>query len=163
VLQYTFLVIGYKVLSRVDVWLETGSGLVNGFIDHLYTRHGTTSTYNAIADLHTLPFTIARTKSSQSAFTNRFLVMLLTMEILQLLWSRRCPLANTQQFNYSSISSQPSLQNLTKLIQSQSQSYVTTDGQSASLSWCQAPIWGLWPDINYCLTYTVLSFGGRPL
>jgi hypothetical protein len=29
------------------------------------------------------------------------------------------------------------------MIQSQSQSYVTTDGQSASLSWCQAPIWGL--------------------
>jgi hypothetical protein len=27
--------------------------------------------------------------------------------------------------------------------QSQSQSYVTTDGQSASLSWCQAPVWGL--------------------
>jgi hypothetical protein len=25
---------------------------------------------------------------------------------------------------------------------SQSQSYVTTDGQLASLSWCQAPIWG---------------------
>jgi hypothetical protein len=24
---------------------------------------------------------------------------------------------------------------------SQSQSYVTTDSQSASLSWCQAPIW----------------------
>jgi hypothetical protein len=24
----------------------------------------------------------------------------------------------------------------------QSQSYVTTDGPSASLSWCQAPIWG---------------------
>jgi hypothetical protein len=23
-------------------------------------------------------------------------------------------------------------------------SYITTDGQSASLSWCQAPIWGLW-------------------
>jgi hypothetical protein len=27
--------------------------------------------------------------------------------------------------------------------QSQSQSYITTDGQSASLSWCQAPIWDL--------------------
>jgi hypothetical protein len=48
-------------------------------------------------------------------------------------------------------------------ISSQSHSYVTTDGQSASRSWCQVPIWGLWPYINYCLTYTVLSFGGRPL
>jgi hypothetical protein len=32
------------------------------------------------------------------------------------------------------------------------ESYVTTDGQSASLSWYQAPIWGLWPDFYYCWT-----------
>jgi hypothetical protein len=31
-------------------------------------------------------------------------------------------------------------------------SYVTTDGQSASLSWWQAPIWGLRPDFYYCQT-----------
>jgi hypothetical protein len=30
--------------------------------------------------------------------------------------------------------------------------YVTTDGQSASLSWNKAPIWGLGPDLNYCQT-----------
>jgi hypothetical protein len=35
---------------------------------------------------------------------------------------------------------------------SQSQSYVTIDGQSASLSWCQAPIWDLRPDFFFCLT-----------
>jgi hypothetical protein len=35
---------------------------------------------------------------------------------------------------------------------SQSQSYVTTDGQSASLSWNIAPIWGLRPDFYYCQT-----------
>jgi hypothetical protein len=34
---------------------------------------------------------------------------------------------------------------------SQSQSYVTTDGLSASLSWNKAPIWGLRPDL-YCLS-----------
>jgi hypothetical protein len=39
---------------------------------------------------------------------------------------------------------------------SQSQRYVTTDGQSASLSWCQAPIWGSRPDLYYC--QTVASF-----
>jgi hypothetical protein len=33
------------------------------------------------------------------------------------------------------------------IIQSQSQSYITTDGQSASLSWNKAPIWGLRPDL----------------
>jgi hypothetical protein len=35
-------------------------------------------------------------------------------------------------------------------------SYITTDGQSASMSWCQAPIWGLWPDYYYCQTIAVL-------
>jgi hypothetical protein len=34
--------------------------------------------------------------------------------------------------------------------QSQSQSYVTIDGQSASLSWNKAPIWGLRPHLYYC-------------
>jgi hypothetical protein len=37
-------------------------------------------------------------------------------------------------------------------LHSQSQSYVTTDGQSASLSWCQAPIWGPRLDFYYCQT-----------
>jgi hypothetical protein len=35
---------------------------------------------------------------------------------------------------------------------SQSQSYVTTDGQSASLSWNKASILGLRPDFCYCQT-----------
>jgi hypothetical protein len=35
---------------------------------------------------------------------------------------------------------------------SQSRRYVTTDGQSASLSWCQAPIWGPCSEIYYCQT-----------
>jgi hypothetical protein len=34
-----------------------------------------------------------------------------------------------------------SVQQILKYCQSQSQSYITTDGQSASLSWCQPPIW----------------------
>jgi hypothetical protein len=33
--------------------------------------------------------------------------------------------------------------------QSQNQSYITTDSQSASLSWCQAPIRGIRPDFYY--------------
>jgi hypothetical protein len=47
---------------------------MNGFIDNLYTRLGTTSIYNDIADLHTLQITRAHVKFSQSAFTSRFLV-----------------------------------------------------------------------------------------
>jgi hypothetical protein len=40
------------------------------------------------------------------------------------------------------------------------ESYVTTDGQSASLFWNKAPIWGLRPDINYCLTVAGLLIWG---
>jgi hypothetical protein len=40
--------------------------------------------------------------------------------------------------------------------ESESESYLTTDSQSASLSWNKAPIWGLRPDIYYSLTITVL-------
>jgi hypothetical protein len=36
--------------------------------------------------------------------------------------------------------------------ESESEPYVTTDGQSASLSWNKAPIWGLRPDFYYCQT-----------
>jgi hypothetical protein len=43
---------------------------------------------------------------------------------------------------------------------SQSQNYITTDGQSASLSWCQAPIWGLRPDFYYCQTVAGLLMWG---
>jgi hypothetical protein len=70
----------------------TGSGLVTGFLDHLYTQIVTTCNYSVIANLHNLQITRAHAKSSQSAFTSRFLVT----EILQLLCSRRCPLANTR-------------------------------------------------------------------
>jgi hypothetical protein len=36
--------------------------------------------------------------------------------------------------------------------ESESDSYITTDGQAASLSWNKAPIWGLRPDNYYCQT-----------
>jgi hypothetical protein len=42
----------------------------------------------------------------------------------------------------------------------QSQSYITTDGQSASLSWNKAPIWGLRPDLCYCQTFAGLFMWG---
>jgi hypothetical protein len=43
---------------------------------------------------------------------------------------------------------------------SQSQSYITTDSQPASLSWNKAPIWGLRPDLDYCLTVVGLLVWG---
>jgi hypothetical protein len=49
------------------VSLLTGFGLVNGFIDHLQAV--TTNNHTTTADFHT-----SHSKSSQSAFTRRFLV-----------------------------------------------------------------------------------------
>jgi hypothetical protein len=43
---------------------------------------------------------------------------------------------------------------------SESESYVTTDGQSASLSWNKAPIWGLRPDFYYRRTVAGLLMWG---
>jgi hypothetical protein len=42
----------------------------------------------------------------------------------------------------------------------ESESYITTDGQSASLSWNNAPIWSLRPDSYYCQTVAVLLIWG---
>jgi hypothetical protein len=44
--------------------------------------------------------------------------------------------------------------------ESESESYVTTDGQPASLSWNKAAIWGLRPDFYYCLTVAGLLIWG---
>jgi hypothetical protein len=41
-----------------------------------------------------------------------------------------------------------------------SESYVSTDGQPARLSWNKAPIWGLRPDLDYCLTVAGLLIWG---
>jgi hypothetical protein len=47
---------------------------------------------------------------------------------------------------------------------SESESYVTTDGQSASLSWYKAPIRGLRPDFYFRMEYGIrLDSLGRPL
>jgi hypothetical protein len=45
----------------------------------------------------------------------------------------------------------------------ESESYVTTDGQSASLSWNKSPIWGLWPHIYYSQTAAVCWYGALTL
>jgi hypothetical protein len=43
---------------------------------------------------------------------------------------------------------------------SESESYITTDGQSPSLSWNKAPICGLRPDFYYCLIVAGLLIWG---
>jgi hypothetical protein len=46
------------------------------------------------------------------------------------------------------------------LVLAESETYITTDGQSASLSWNKAPIWGLRPDFCYCQTVAGLMTWG---
>jgi hypothetical protein len=45
----------------------------------------------------------------------------------------------------------------------QSQSYITTNGQLASLAWNKAPIWGLRPNFYYLCDSYDLVLVGRPL
>jgi hypothetical protein len=45
-------------------------------------------------------------------------------------------------------------------VEPESEPYITTDGQSASLSWNKAPIWGLRPDFYYCRTIAGLLMWG---
>jgi hypothetical protein len=68
-LIYVFI---YTLTIYRCVWLETGFGLVNRFICHLYTRLEIASNYSAIADIYILQITRAHAKISQSAFTSRF-------------------------------------------------------------------------------------------
>jgi hypothetical protein len=53
-------------IVTIYVGLTSGFGLVDRFIDHLYTLLGATSIYNAIADLHTLQITTATAKPFSS-------------------------------------------------------------------------------------------------
>jgi hypothetical protein len=45
-------------------------------------------------------------------------------------------------------------------LSSESESHVTTNGQSASLSWNKAPFWGLRPDFYYCQTVAAFLMWG---
>jgi hypothetical protein len=59
--------------------------------------------------------------------------------------------------------SHQSLTNLGLISTAESESYVTTYGQSASLSWNKALIWGLRPDLDYCQTVVVCWCGAFSL
>jgi hypothetical protein len=79
----------------------------------------------------------------------------------------RCPdldsnRVHRERYRWSSLPRQMMSERLICKVDSttESESYVMTDGQPASLSWNKAPIWGLRPDLYYCLTVAGLSFWG---
>jgi hypothetical protein len=43
-----------------------------------------------------------------------------------------------------------------------SSSYFATNGQSASPSWCQVPLWDPWPHFHYCQTFGLHIVGHHP-
>jgi hypothetical protein len=148
---------------------------------YTFTQFRTTGNYSAIAMLHTFQFTVAQALGF-SVLTSHILAMGLSQShchfkshmksswhnlipflpfllyhllppspeldpvLFRLLFCTPCSSASTVV--YSSLS------------HSQSQSYVKTDGQSASLSWNKAPIWGLCPDFHYCHTVAGLLIWG---
>jgi hypothetical protein len=79
-------------------------------------------------------------------------------------FSFRCPLVDTPQLNtqlLNSLTIDLNDDSLTNDFEwTESESYITTDGQSASPSWNKAPVWGLRPDFSYCQTVAgVLMWG----
>jgi hypothetical protein len=66
-------------------WLIDGF-LIGGFIDTLYTQLGATVSYSAIADLHTLQFTVTRTSVLSLHWSypcNGFIIVSLSLQTTQ--------------------------------------------------------------------------------
>jgi hypothetical protein len=105
---------------------------MNRFIGH--SQVVTTNNYNTLSGLHTGKITVTITHEIKSW-------RLLAESLL----GNESYLINTSTTESSN---------------TESESYVTTDGQSASLSWNKAPIWGLRPDFYYCLTLAGLLIRG---
>jgi hypothetical protein len=110
---------------------------------YTHTRLGTTSSYSATANLYSSQITKATAKSFPACCV----------------FISRSPA--TASNSGDSSASRPQVTELTwSDSESESESYITTDGQSASLSWNKAPVWGLWPDFYYCQTVGGLLIWG---
>jgi hypothetical protein len=90
---------GYKSITCLD-WLFTGFGLVIGFIGHL--QNVTTSNYRAIANSHSLQFTTARIRSSQSTVSSPVVAWWRIQQYSLLPYPRSYRLATVTQLTYCS-------------------------------------------------------------
>jgi hypothetical protein len=105
-----------------------------------------TSNYSATANLHNSQITTEHFKPFPACcvFTSRSLATAANSGDSS---------ASRAHFLYS----QPLLQNA---LWTESEAYVMTDGQQASLSWNKTTFWGLRPDVYYCLTISGLLIWG---
>jgi hypothetical protein len=162
---YRLLYVCFRIiLSRVRGSVTNNNGFWIGWLDLLTLIHLQRSGLQAIVVLslfYTLSVHCCTHTLGFSVFTGHILAMDLSQ-----LWSLQLThYVFLAQFNSFLTNSKDSTEfssqycsvllqllncqfqfSLISLAQSQSESYVMTDGQSASLSWCQAPIWGLRPD-----------------
>jgi hypothetical protein len=120
----------YIYISSCLKWLETGFGLVIGFTGLLKLE--TTISYSIVANSHTLQFTIAGTKSSQYVFTRRCLGTAVN-NVDSSASAFTTLLAG--HFLTTRLQTRPGLS--PSELTGQNQRCLTTDGQSASQSWCQ--------------------------
>jgi hypothetical protein len=116
----------------MSYWIDMGFQLVMGFIEHSHLV--IISNHNTFIGLHALWITTAhyRVFSVCYAFACRCLI---TAHYILTQYSGTLLRYPTSERRFSA----------------QIQSYITTDGQSASLSWCQAPTWDPQP------TFPILS------
>jgi hypothetical protein len=100
--------------------------------------------------LHNLQITAAHTKffPTCSVFTSPFLTM---ASISGNFWASALETFPTGHRLPTELSSE-----------SECESYITTDGQAASLSWNKVPILGLRPDFYYCLLQFRVCWYGAP-
>jgi hypothetical protein len=110
----------------------------------------TKNNYNTLTEIHTTKITVTTAHIMSLVATS-------TADVPLTLVSRTVP-----GLSYERLTSRNCNCQLTQLrvrvrvtlrlavYQSQSRSYVTTDGQSSSLSWNKAPTWGSRPYLPYC-------------
>jgi hypothetical protein len=115
-----------------------------GSIDHL--QIATTTNYNSPTEPHSPVITVITAHIEVNCLLYTLLANpSLTSVLVRTLLDSSGLLPLTQQ--------RPNLSRSLSL-------YITTDGQSASLSWNKAPVWGLRPDFYYCLTVAALMMWG---
>jgi hypothetical protein len=106
---------------------------MNRFTEH--SQVVTTNNCKTLTGLHNLKITVTiahKIKSSMSVFTS--LLTLNHTDDCLTSWLINClSCANSLSASWS-----------------ESESYITTEGQSASPSWKKAPVWGLRSDFYYC-------------